>query len=52
MSEKVNTHYKDTVFRMLFREKRRLLGLYNAVSGRDYVDPEIMPWTNASSRTF
>ncbi len=25
---------------MLFREKKRLLGLYNAVSGRNYEDPE------------
>ncbi len=25
--------YKDTVFRMLFREPERLLELYNAVSG-------------------
>lgn len=40
--QKVRTNrlYKDTVFRMLFREKKRLLGLYNAVSGRDYKDPE------------
>lgn len=38
--KKVNLHYKDTVFRMLFREKKQLLGLYNAVSGRDYADPE------------
>lgn len=37
---KANLHYKDTVFRMLFREKKRLLGLYNAVSGRNYEDPE------------
>lgn len=35
-----NLHYKDTVFRMLFREKRRLLGLYNAIGGRNYEDPE------------
>lgn len=35
-----NTHYKDTVFRMLFRDKGRLLGLYNAVSGKRYTDPD------------
>lgn len=33
------THYKDTVFRMLFRDKKQLLGLYNAVSGRHYRNP-------------
>ena len=37
---KANNHYKDTVFRMLFREKRELLELYNAVSGRCYTDPK------------
>ena len=36
----VNRNYKDTVFRMLFRDREHLLGLYNAVSGRDYTDPE------------
>ena len=39
-AKRANHHYKDTVFRMLFREKKRLLGLYNAVSGRNYMDPE------------
>ncbi len=37
---RANVHYKDTVFRMLFREKKQLLGLYNAVSGRNYENPE------------
>lgn len=37
---KANLRYKDTVFRMLFQERTRLLGLYNAVSGRNYEDPE------------
>lgn len=37
---KANSHYKDTVFRMLFREKKELLELYNAVSKRSYTDPE------------
>lgn len=35
-----NRRYKDTVFRMLFQDKRRLLGLYNAVGGRNYTDPD------------
>ena len=37
---KANSRYKDTVFRMLFREKKRLLGLYNAIGGRNYENPE------------
>lgn len=32
--------YKDTVFRMLFREKRELLSLYNAMNGSSYSNPE------------
>lgn len=33
---KANRRYKDTVFRMLFSDKERLLELYNAVSGKSY----------------
>lgn len=33
---KVNRKYKDTVFRMLFSDKERLLELYNAVSGKNH----------------
>lgn len=32
--------YKDTMFRMLFREKENLLSLYNAVNGTTYTDAE------------
>ena len=35
-----NRKYKDTVFRMLFSDKERLLELYNAVSGRHYVNSD------------
>ncbi|HCJ07433.1 MAG: hypothetical protein PUC55_12390 [Lachnospiraceae bacterium] len=38
----VNREYKDTVFRMLFKEKARLLELYNAVNDTDYQDPEAL----------
>ncbi len=36
----VNREYKDTVFRMLFKEKARLLELYNGLNGTDYRDEE------------
>lgn len=45
-----NRNYKDTVFRMLFQDRGRLLGLYNAVSGRNYTDQkelEIVTLENA-----
>ena len=36
--ENVNRNHKDTVFRMLFKEKARLLELYNGLNGTDYQD--------------
>ena len=36
---RTNRKYKDTVFRMLFgKDRKELLGLYNAVNGTDYTD--------------
>ena len=35
-----NRKYKDTLFRMVFKEKEHLLELYNAVNHTDYEDPE------------
>ncbi len=36
----MNRCFKDSIFRMVFREKENLLSLYNAVSGTSYSDPE------------
>ena len=33
-------NYKDSLFRMVFREKKELLSLYNAINGTMYEDPE------------
>ena len=35
-----NKKYKDTVFRMLFSDRKNLLSLYNAINGTLYEDPE------------
>lgn len=35
-----NRNYKDTVFRMLFSDKENLLSLYNAVTGKNYGNPD------------
>lgn len=35
-----NRNYKDTLFRMIFREPEALLSLYNAINGTDYTDTE------------
>lgn len=36
----VKRNYKDTLFRMIFREKEQLLSLYNAVNGTQYTNAE------------
>lgn len=36
----VNRNYKDSVFRMLFKQKHVLLSLYNALRGTSYSDSE------------
>ena len=51
-----NRNYKDTVFRMLFSDRKNLLSLYNAVNQSDYNNPddlEIVTLENATvtSRT-
>ena len=37
---KLNTKYKDRLFRLIFHEKKELLELYNAVNESDYTNPE------------
>ena len=36
----VNRMYKARLFEMVFSDKKELLGLYNAVNGTNYKDPE------------
>lgn len=36
----INRTYKDTLFRMIFREKQNLLQLYNALNGTDYANED------------
>lgn len=36
----VNRQHKDRLFRMIFRDKKDLLSLYNAVNGSHYTDPK------------
>lgn len=40
--KQVRKQYKDTIFRMLFCDREHLLELYNAVSGRNCEDPELL----------
>ena len=38
----VNRTFKSTLFIMLFEDKKNLLELYNAISGKHYTDPELL----------
>ena len=35
-----NRNYKDSLFRMIFREKKELLSLYNAINESAYTEPD------------
>ena len=37
----VNREYKSSIFAMLFRDKTKLLELYNTISGTSYIDPDM-----------
>lgn len=38
VSVRAKRNYKDTLFRMIFREPKTLLNLYNAINGTNYTD--------------
>jgi len=38
----VNRLYKTRIFAMLYQDKKELLDLYNAISGKHYEDPELL----------
>ena len=38
--ETANRKYKDTLFRMIFSNKRELLSLYNALNGTNYTNKD------------
>lgn len=42
MEHKPNRLYKSRLFVMIFEDRRNLLELYNAVSGKSYKDPELL----------
>lgn len=55
ISVKENRNYKDTLFRMIFKDPKELLSLYNALNGTGYEDPnalEIVTLENAIYMTM
>lgn len=47
-----NRNYRDTVFRMLFRGKKELLALFNAVHGTAYENPEELEITTLKNAVY
>ena len=45
-------NYKDTIFRMIFKDKVNLLSLYNAVNGTDYKNPEKLEITTLENVVY
>lgn len=45
-------NYRDTVFRMLFREKNELLSLFNTVNGTSYEEPEKLQITTLENAIY
>ena len=54
MSEAVyaNRKHKDTVFRMLYSDKRAILELYNALNGTDYQNPDDLTVTTLENAVY
>ncbi len=48
----IQPQYKDTVFRMLFKEKPALLSLYNAVNGTDFTNVEDLEVTTLENAIY
>ena len=49
---KVVRNYKDTVFRMLFNDRERLLELYNALNGTMHDNPEELKVTTLENAVY
>ena len=45
-------NYKDTIFRMIFKNKRELLILYNAVNGTHYTNPDDLEITTLENAIY
>ena len=47
-----NRRYKDTIFRWLFSDRKNLLSLYNAVTGRNYTDADALDIVTLESAVY
>lgn len=44
--------YKDTVFRLLFSDKKRALSLYNGINGTDYQDESLLEFNTLENTIY
>ncbi len=44
--------YKDRIFRMIFKEKREFLDLYNAMNGTHYTNPDELTVTTLDNAIY
>ena len=49
---KLNTKYKDRLFRLIFRDKKELLELYNAVNESHYTNPDDLEITTIEDAVY
>ncbi len=53
MSKKhIKRKYKDTIFRMIFKERKELLSLYNAINGTNYTNLEELQITTLENAIY
>lgn len=52
MKKQVNRNYKDTVFRMLFKEAKNALALYNSLNGTHYTDAAMLEYNTKEQSLY
>ena len=52
MSNKKQRNYKDTVYRMLFKEPENALSLYNSLNGTDYTDESMLEFNTLENAIY
>lgn len=49
---KAKREYKDTVFRLLFHDRKRALSLYNGIHGTDYRDESLLEYNTLENAIY
>ena len=49
---KAQREYKDTVFRLLFSDRKRALSLYNGINGTDYQDESLVEFNTLENAIY